>query len=33
VGLTRDQFRYRLKKIKVQESPQRPSAQAAAMQG
>jgi two-component system response regulator AtoC len=33
LGLTRDQFRYRLKKIKVQESPQRPSAQAAAMQG
>jgi two-component system response regulator AtoC len=33
LGLTRDQFRYRLKKIRGQESPQRPSAQAAAMQG
>ena len=33
LGLTRDQFRYRLKKIRVQESPQRPSAQAPAMHG
>ena len=33
LGLTRDQFRYRLKKIRGQEASQRPSAQAAAMHG